>query len=196
MWVVIGLGNPGKRYARTKHNFGFWVVDALAEKYNVNFRTGRGDYLLAKVPQRFVLVKPTTFMNNSGLAVVAVQQFFQIDSTELLVVYDDLDLPLGTVRFRPRGSSGGHRGVSSIIERLSHSDFLRLRLGIATDDHMRPAEKYVLKPFRGEDEERVAEVIQDACSGIEFLINHNITETMNRFNGKSLTPENREDSIS
>lgn len=189
MWTFIGLGNPGSKYAKTKHNFGFWIIDRLAQKYDLSFKSGRGPYIYAKHFDQFLLVKPTTYMNDSGRGVTSVRQFFNIVESEILVVYDELDLPLGSIRFRAQGSSGGHKGMTSIIQGLNTDQFPRLRVGIGTSAHMRPAEKYVLTPFRASEENLKSEVLDKAVDGLEYLLSHSISETMNSFNIK---PEKNE----
>jgi len=184
MNILVGLGNPGRKYSDTKHNFGFWVLNRFAEKRSLTFEAGKGDYLLAKKGD-LICIKPTSFMNNSGMPVLDVKQFFKVEPEQFLVVYDDIDLPLGTIRFRDGGGTGGHKGIESIIYQTQNEKFNRLRIGIATDDDMRPAERYVLSPFRDEQKESVNEMIEKACEGIEYYLSHNIKETMNQFNEKT-----------
>ena len=183
MNILVGLGNPGRNYSDTKHNFGFWVLNRFAKKRSLTFQAGKGDYLLAKKGD-LICIKPTSFMNNSGMPVLDVKQFFKVEPEQFLVVYDDIDLPLGTIRFRDGGGTGGHKGIESIIYQTQNEKFNRLRIGIATDDDMRPAEKYVLAPFRAEQKESVNEIIEKACEGIEYYLSHDIKETMNQFNEK------------
>ena len=184
MNILVGLGNPGRKYSDTKHNFGFWVLNRFAEKRSLTFEAGKGDYLLAKKGD-LICIKPTSFMNNSGMPVLDVKQFFKVEPEQFLVVYDDIDLPLGTIRFRDGGGTGGHKGIESIIYQTQNEKFNRLRIGIATDDDMRPAERYVLSPFRDEQKESVNKMIEKACEGIEYYLSHNIKETMNQFNEKT-----------
>ena len=183
MNILVGLGNPGRKYSDTKHNFGFWVIDRFAEKKSLTFQTGKGDYLLAK-KGKLVCIKPTTFMNTCGVSLLDVKQFFKAKPEDILVVYDDIDLPLGTQRFRKSGGTGGHKGIESIIYQLQSEDFNRLRIGIATDDDMKPSEKYVLSPFQKQDEEIKTEMIEKTCEGIDYYLSHNMKETMNKFNEK------------
>ena len=184
MNILVGLGNPGRKYSDTKHNFGFWVLNRFAEKRSLTFQAGKGNYLLAKKGD-LICIKPTSFMNNSGMPVLDVKQFFKVEPEQFLVVYDDIDLPLGTIRFRDGGGTGGHKGIESIIYQTQNEKFNRLRIGIATDDDMRPAERYVLSPFRDEQKESVNEMIEKACEGIEYYLSHDIKETMNQFNEKT-----------
>jgi len=181
MTVLVGLGNPGRNYSDTKHNFGFWVLDKFAEKRSLKFQAGKGDYLLVK-SNDIALVKPTTYMNNSGMAVADYCRYFQNTPEELLVVYDDIDLPLGTLRFKPSGGSGGHKGMESIIYQLESEDFNRLRIGISAENEMGPSERYVLSPFPKDWKEKINEMIEKACDGIDYFLTHDMKETMNKFN--------------
>ena len=183
MNILVGLGNPGRNYSETKHNFGFWVLNRFTEKRSLTFQAGKGDYLLAKKGD-IICIKPTSFMNNSGIPVLEVKQFFKAEQGQFLVMYDDIDLPLGTIRFRDGGGTGGHKGIESIIYQTRSEKFNRLRIGIATEDEMRPAERFVLSPFKEGQKEIVNEMIDKACDGIEYYLSHDIKETMNQFNDK------------
>jgi PTH1 family peptidyl-tRNA hydrolase len=177
------LGNPGRRFARTRHNFGYRVADRFAESRQAAFVPGKGDYVYA-VPQTddLVVIKPTSFMNVCGIAVRDAMAFFKAAPENTLVVFDDIDLPLGTLRFRMKGGAGGHKGVESIIYQLGSEDFPRLRLGIASDAPMRPSEKYVLKSFRAVDKPVVEEVIQRSVDGINDFLTNGVDTAMTRFN--------------
>jgi len=185
MNILVGLGNPGRKYSDTKHNFGFWAIDRFAEKNSLTFQAGKGDYLLTK-REKLVCVKPTTFMNASGTALLDVKQFFKVEPENILVVYDDIDLPLGILRFRQSGGTGGHKGLESIIYQLQSEDFNRMRIGIATEDDMKPSERYVLSPFKKHDEKIKNEMIEKACDGIDYYLSHDIKKTMNKFNEKQI----------
>ena len=183
MNILVGLGNLGRKYSDTKHNFGFWAIDRFAEKKSLTFQAGKGDYLLAK-KGNLVCIKPTIFMNTIGVSLLDVKQFFKAETGSFLVVYDDIDLPLGTLRFRKSGGTGGHKGIESIIYQLQSEDFNRLRMGIATDDDMRPSEKYVLTPFQNREEKLKNETLEKACEGIDYFLSHDMKKTMNKFNEK------------
>ena len=183
MKCFIGLGNPGDQYNNTKHNFGYWVIDSYLKKNNLQFKLGKGDFVFSKTDKK-ILAKTTTFMNNSGLAVKDIMQSFSVNKEDVVVVYDDIDLPLGTIRFKSGGSSGGHRGLDSIIYNLQSEDFIKLKIGIATNENMRPSESYVLKPFPIKYNAEIVQVIDNACEGMSYLANNSINETMNRFNRK------------
>ena len=183
MNILVGLGNPDRKYSDTKHNFGFWILDLFTEKRSLTFQAGKGDYLLAK-RGKLVCIKPTIFMNTIGVSLLDVKQFFKAETENFLVVYDDIDLPLGTLRFRKSGGTGGHKGIESIIYQLQSEDFNRLRMGIATDDDMRPSEKYVLTPFQNREEKLKNEMLEKACEGIDYFLSHDMKKTMNKFNEK------------
>ena len=183
MIILVGLGNPGRKYSDTKHNFGFWILDHFTEKKSLTFQAGKRDYLIAK-KERLICIKPTTFMNNSGVALLDIKHFFKAESKNFLVIHDDIDLPLGTLRFRTGGGTGGHKGIESIIYQLQSEEFNRLRIGIATNDNMKPSEKYVLSPFHKRNENTKNEMVEKACEGIDYYLLHNMSETMNKFNEK------------
>ena len=181
MKIIVGLGNPGSNYSSTKHNFGFWVVDRFVQNSSLKYKSGKGDYLYAKSGD-LILAKPTTYMNNSGVAIGEICRNFNVSAEDVIVAYDDIDLPLGTIRLRPFGGTGGHKGVESIIYHLKSENYNRLRLGIATDEHMRPAEKYVLKPFPEKYNDEIKIVINHACDALSFFLDNGIVEAMNKFN--------------
>ena len=181
MKCIIGLGNPGDQYKDTKHNFGYWVIDSYLKKNDLKLKLGKGDYVFADNSD-FVIAKTTAFMNNSGHAVKSIVDYFSIQLDELVIVYDDIDLPLGSVRFKQGGSSGGHRGLDSIIYHLSSQDFVKLKLGIATNQNMRPSEEYVLKSFPLKYNEDIDVAVSKACDGLDFFLKNTINETMNKFN--------------
>lgn len=183
MIAFVGLGNPGNEYANTKHNAGFWVVDELARRWEKSYKPGRGDYVFAEDLDRDVfLVKPTTGMNVSGTAVKQVARSFDIILEDLFIVVDDVDLPLGKLRFRPKGGDGCHRGMESVIYHLGNTHFPRLRFGVAAEDQKRPAETYVLKPFRKKDQSLVGEMVQTAADSLESFLKEGLDRTMNRYN--------------
>ena len=184
MIAFVGLGKVGDRYARTKHNFGFWVVDEIARRRNLSFSPGKGDYVYAESPsgEGTLLVKPTSGMNVSGVPVNDIRHQWAIDLSNLNVIMDDVDLPLGTMRIRPRGGDGCHRGLESIIYHLESTEFPRVRMGIGTDEEMRPAEAYVLEPFRKDDEPLALEMAQCGADGAEGILINGLEKTMAEFN--------------
>ncbi|NPV68011.1 MAG: aminoacyl-tRNA hydrolase [Anaerolineae bacterium] len=185
-YLIVGLGNPGVKYANTRHNIGFRCVDALAERHGLSFDRKQGKALIASgtiVGQPVLLIKPQTYMNLSGDAVSAVANFYRITPDRLLVIFDDLDLPVGTVRIRKSGGAGGHKGMISIIERLGTQEFSRIRVGIGRPSgRMDPAD-YVLLPFREGDESiLVAETIDRVAQAVQSWLADGIEITMNRYN--------------
>ena len=178
--LVVGLGNPGTKYSLTKHNFGFWIIDKIVEKCSLKWQSGYGDYLYAK-HNDMIFAKPTSFMNHSGVAVKDLLRHYS--QTELIIVYDDIDLPLGSIRFKESGGTGGHKGIESIIYQLETEEFHRLKVGIALDDiNMKPSENYVLKPFPKKYQEDVQTMITRSVDALEFYFENSIVETMNKYN--------------
>ncbi|MDD2420772.1 MAG: aminoacyl-tRNA hydrolase [Heliobacteriaceae bacterium] len=185
MKVIVGLGNPGREYAGTRHNVGFMVVDYLADRWGVSRFQARFRGLLAEAwlgTEKILLFKPQTFMNLSGQAVFDLVSFYKLKPADLLVVFDDLDLSTGRLRGRGRGGSGGHRGVESIIYLLGSEDFPRLKIGIGRPPDQRPAAAHVLTTFRPEEAFAMAGVIQRVADAVELWVKVGITEVMNRFN--------------
>ena len=183
MIAFIGLGNIGDQYADTKHNAGFWVVDEVAQRQKLSFNPGKGHYVFARqIRRKFLLVKPTTGMNRSGNAVLEVVETWNLFPQDIIAVVDDVDLPLGSIRIRPKGGDGCHRGMENIIYQLQSDQFPRIRLGIGTDENMRPAENYVLKPFRSDDQDTASEMVQTGADTIENILIHGLNKTMSQFN--------------
>lgn len=190
MIVFVGLGNIGDEYSSTKHNAGFWVVNELAKRMNISFKPGKGDYVYAEDRNKdIVLIKPTTGMNRSGLAVQQVLDKWNVELENLYLIVDDIDLNLGTLRIRPSGGDGCHRGMESIIYQLNDNKFPRIRFGIKASDHKRPAEKYVLKSFRKQDQQLAEEMVQQVADAVMSIINNGIDTTMNKFNRIEKTKE-------
>jgi PTH1 family peptidyl-tRNA hydrolase len=183
MIAFIGLGNPGDKYANTKHNAGFWVVDELARRQKLSFKPGKGPYVFAQHKRREVLlIKPTTGMNRSGNAVKDVANRWDLLPSDIHVIVDDVDLPLGSIRIRPKGGDGCHRGMENIIYQLQSDQFPRIRLGIGIDENMRPAEKYVLKPFQSNDVSEAEAMVKRAADALANLLVRGLSHTMNHFN--------------
>jgi PTH1 family peptidyl-tRNA hydrolase len=190
MFFVIGLGNPGSRYSGTRHNVGFAVVDLLAQHLQLSFKAGRGEFLIANgnvEGTSLVIVKPLTYMNQSGLAVQEVQEEFGAVPEQLLVVCDDFQLPLGQLRLRLRGSDGGHNGLTSIIYHVQSDGFPRLRCGIASSSM--PPEKnllanFVLEEFVPEERPVVDQMIERAKTACLFVFTAGMATAMNEFNKK------------
>ena len=183
MTIFVGLGNHETRYHNTKHNVGYWVLDSFAKKYGLEFKPGKGNYFVAKKGSSFMLIKPTTGMNMSGLAVKDVMFQWQLIPSEIVVVVDDVDLPLGSIRIRPKGGDGCHRGLENIIYQIKTNEFARIRLGVAEPlKKTRPSEEYVLKPFDKDSNEDVEEMIQRCADAMQSLVVNGLNHTMNKFN--------------
>lgn len=181
--AYVGLGNPGVKYSNTKHNAGYWVVDEWARRHHLIFEPGKGSYLAAKHKSRDVLiVKPTSGMNLSGAIVREISKKWDLMPPDIYVVVDDVDLPLGKIRLRPKGGDGCHRGMENIIYHLKTNFFPRLRLGIATEENMRPAEKYVLKPFRSTELDKVKRMIVEGADALDSILTQGINYSMNKYN--------------
>ena len=183
MKLIVGLGNPGDNYRLTKHNFGFWIVDELVEQRSLKYKLGKGDYVFA-LDNDYMFLKPTSFMNNSGVAIKQALNYYK-NIDDIIVIYDDIDIELGQIRFRLNGSDGGHNGVKSIIYQLNTDVFDRLKIGIATELNMRPSEVYVLKSFPKKYIDLVNEVIEYATDGINYYLNNDINSTMNNYNKRN-----------
>ena len=182
MKCLIGLGNPGAEYEGSRHNFGFMVVDRVAKLKNMEFKPGKGKYWESQDKNSsLLLVKPTTFVNDSGRAVKEVKERYGFPFSKLMVIYDDLDLPLGSVRIRQRGGSGGHHGMESIIYHLNNEDFPRIRLGI-DDDNRSDDVDFVLSRFEESQLDDVEKTVNYAAEGaLEFIYN-SIDMSMNKYN--------------
>jgi PTH1 family peptidyl-tRNA hydrolase len=185
MKIIVGLGNPGFTYRRTRHNLGFMVAKLVTEQRGIRFHRGRwkcalGEGSIGK--EEVVLVRPLTFMNASGECVAAVMKHYQRDLPDLLVVCDDVALDLGRLRVRRAGSAGGHKGISSIIHSLHSQEFARLRLGVGEPPEGRDMMSYVLAPFRRNEWPTVHEMLDRAAQAVETWVYYGAEEAMNRFN--------------
>jgi len=185
--MIVGLGNPGPAYRHTRHNFGFLAIDELSDALNIQVRRlkfkamlGEGRFGDSKV----VLVKPMTFMNESGRAVAPLMHFYKLPLSNLLVIHDDLDLPLGTLRLRPSGGTSGQRGMASIITQLGTQEFPRMRLGIGRPPGQMDPVDYVLKDFLPSEQDLLKIVLQTAVEACQTFITEGLTKTMNKYNGE------------
>ena len=185
MKLVVGLGNPGRRYHATRHNIGFAVADALARRLGTEFEHGRANALTARVGRgadAMLIVKPLTMMNLSGEAVGGLASFYKTDALDILVVADDVNLPLGRLRLRARGSAGGHNGFRSIIESLGTDAFPRLRVGVGRGDVTRDLADHVLATFDDDERDEVTNAMARAADAVETFLAEGIEAAMNLYN--------------
>ena len=183
--IIVGLGNPGPRYAGTRHNVGFACIDRLAKQWDIplsdrrqHAALGQGEVAGAPV----VLAKPRTFMNNSGEAVRYLLARFRAQPSDLVIIYDEMDLPLGIIRLRPRGGAAGHQGMASIINVLGANKFPRVRVGIGKPETADDWVRYVLEPFTQDELKKVDDVVDRVAASVDSLIKDGIDRAMNRFN--------------
>ncbi|GEM32110.1 aminoacyl-tRNA hydrolase [Nocardia neocaledoniensis] len=172
--LVIGLGNPGPEYERTRHNVGFLVADVLAERVGGRFAVHKksgADLLQARLDGRQILIaKPRTYMNLSGRPVAALAKFFSVPADQVIVVHDELDLPFGTIRLKQGGGEGGHNGLRSISQALTTKDYLRTRIGIGRPPGRQDPADYVLKPFAAPERKEVPVIVEQAADAVELLL--------------------------
>jgi PTH1 family peptidyl-tRNA hydrolase len=191
--LIVGLGNPGIEYQFTPHNLGFLAIDRIANDCGVEVRNRQCRALTARAEisgEQVLLAKPETFMNLSGMSVRELAAKYEIrPETDLIVIYDELDLPLGTIRIRQRGSSAGHNGMTSVIGALGTQEFLRIRLGIAPNRKVADGMKFVLKPFRKSQLKTVDEVLDSAAEAVNVIFKEGPAAAMNRFNRKAEVEE-------
>jgi PTH1 family peptidyl-tRNA hydrolase len=188
--LIVGLGNPGPRYARNRHNIGFQCIDMLARRHHVEvnrmqLRASVGDGWVSRRDERrkMILAKPLTYMNASGEAIGPLMRFYQLEPDDLIVVHDDIDLAAATLRLRRNGSSGGQNGIKSIIQHVGSQDFHRVRVGIGRPPgRMDPAD-YVLQDFAPAEEESIAVVREKVCDALECWMFEGIDAAMNHYNG-------------
>ncbi len=184
-WLIVGLGNPGKKYAQTRHNVGFHIVDRLAETAGFVFDRQKHQAMLARGKLDGVsvmLVKPQTFMNLSGKSVAPLARFYKIPPERIFVIFDDLDLPTARLRIRLKGGAGGHKGMRSIINLLGTQEFPRMRIGIGRPPGQMPVEAYVLQAFSPAEWEEMVVTYTRAVDAIRTVITEGVETAMNKFN--------------
>lgn len=189
MKIIAGLGNPGSEYAATKHNVGFMLLDALAAKLNISASDWqeKDNALVAKVrigTESVLLVKPLTYMNESGRAIAPLMNFYKLAVTDLIVVHDDMDIPAGTIRLRKKGSAGGHNGIKSILAHVGDENFSRVRIGIGRPLPQWTVVNHVLAPFTAEDAPKIKAAIEYLLPAVECIVTDGIDAAMNKFNPK------------
>lgn len=185
MKIVVGLGNPGKRYGRGRHNLGFMVVDHLAAEHCISVSEKKyhslvGDWELDH--ERVVLVKPQSYMNRSGEAITSLFRYLPVSAKDLVVIHDDLDLPFGRIRLRGKGSAAGHRGILSILEVLGNENFFRIRIGIGRPPGGVEPTDFVLSPFTGEELPLLEQVVSRAAQAVQTLLTDGPRQAMEKFN--------------
>ncbi|SKA78767.1 peptidyl-tRNA hydrolase, PTH1 family [Clostridium sp. USBA 49] len=184
MHLIVGLGNPGDDYKNTRHNIGFDALDLIASKYNIKinrikFKGIYGDGIIAG--EKVILLKPSTYMNLSGESVIEALNFYKIPKENMIVIYDDISLPVGRMRIRPEGSAGGHNGIKNIIRHLSSESFPRIKVGIG--EPKGDLISYVLGHFSKEEREILDKIFSYVSDAVETIIKKGVTEAMNKFNG-------------
>lgn len=199
MKLIVGLGNPGDKYQNTRHNLGFRVVDQLGERLEVsnwkidkNFKAEIAEINqpLSSNNSKLLLAKPQTYMNNSGMAVLALDTFYKIHDTDLIVVHDDLDLPLGKIKIRLGGAAGGHHGVESVIKYLGTDKFIRVRIGIGNIHALEgekgrkhfDAEKFVVDEFDPSEETKIKKIIKESVGALQIILEKGIEKAQNQYN--------------
>jgi PTH1 family peptidyl-tRNA hydrolase len=185
-WLIVGLGNPGEKYEKTRHNLGFMLIDLLASQFQIQIKREECRSLIGQTifeNQTLEFVKPQTFMNLSGEAISCLVKKESRDSKKIIVIVDDLALPLGTIRIRSKGSDGGHNGLKSTIACLKTKEFIRIRIGIQPDHPLSNTSKFVLENFSKKDFETVDSVLERSADAVRCLISEGINKTMSQFNG-------------
>ena len=184
MFLIVGLGNPGKEYENTRHNIGFDAIDKIAEKYNIElnrikFKSVYGEGFIGG--EKVILLKPTTYMNLSGESLRAIMDFYKLSNEDVLVLYDDISLEVGIIRIREKGSAGGHNGIKSIIAHLGSDIFSRIKIGVGQPKS--DLVNHVLGKFSKEEREVLEETLKAVVDSVEVIIKTDTKEAMNRFNG-------------
>ncbi|OIJ14463.1 aminoacyl-tRNA hydrolase [Anaerobacillus arseniciselenatis] len=185
MKLIVGLGNPGKKYEATRHNVGFWAIDELAESLNIslNHEKWKGQFGFEVINgEKVFLLKPLTYMNLSGEAVRPLMDFYKIPLEDIVVIYDDLDLPPGKIRLRQKGGHGGHNGIKSLLAHLENEKFKRIRIGVGRPEPGTSVANYVLSTFAPSEKLEVSEAVKQATKASEAWLSEDFITVMNRFN--------------
>ena len=186
MYIIAGLGNPGKEYAGSRHNVGFMTLDELADRYNIDVREKAHKALIGKgmiEGNKVILVKPQTYMNLSGESIRSVMDYYKTEPSEFIVIYDDISLDVGQLRIRKKGSAGGHNGIKNIIAHLGTQEFPRIKVGVGDKPPRMDLADYVLSRFSKEDREKMEQAFKDAAEAVEVMIAEGPDAAMNQFNG-------------
>lgn len=195
MILVVGLGNPGKQYTQTKHNVGFLVIDELGKRVGIEVSKDKFQSLCGEgflQDNKLLLIKPQTYMNRSGDAVLSASNFYKIDPENIIVVHDEMDISLGRIIIRPGGGSAGNNGIKSIISNLGTKDFIRVRMGIGKPSTKEDGANHVLSGFSKSESAMIEDSIQTAADAVLEIINNGLQSAMNKYNIKSRNNENKE----
>lgn len=191
VWIVAGLGNPGPEYANSRHNCGFRTIDKLKEKIasdQKELQKFKGKYISCDYKgKKLILLKPETYMNNSGESIEAAMHWFKTDEAHLIVIYDDFDIPAGHVRLRPKGSAGTHNGMKSVLQYTNTEDFARIRIGIGPKKKEMDIIPFVLGNFTGDEAALMDKAFEMGADAVLYIIENGISDAMNRFNSKSVS---------
>jgi len=186
-WIIVGLGNPGSQYDRTRHNVGFRVMDALADSLGVKLNRSRFRALTATATiggEKVLLLKPQTFMNASGMAVEPAAAYYKVPTDRILVIFDDISLPIGKIRIRADGSAGGHNGLKSLISALGGQNFPRIKVGVGAKPHPDyDLADWVLSKFSAKEEKDLAPAVENAVDAVSFFLKNGTEKTAAKFNG-------------
>lgn len=193
MYYIVGLGNPGIQYENTRHNAGFITIDYLARKYSIDVRKIKFKSLIGQgviSGQKVMLVKPQTYMNNSGEAIREIYNYFDFEHDKLIVIYDDIDIDFGSIRIRKKGSAGTHNGMKSIIYNLEFDDFPRIKVAVGKKPSYMDLANFVLSGFSKQEVKIIEEEVKFASDAIEMILEEGIEKTMSMFNSKRLVEDN------
>lgn len=193
MYCIVGLGNPGLKYENTRHNAGFLTIDYLANKFGIDVKKSKFKSLYGQgviSGQKVMLVKPQTYMNNSGEAVREIKNFYKFDIDKLIIIYDDIDIEFGTIRIRKKGSAGTHNGMKSIIYQIQDDKFPRIKIAVGKKPEYMDLANFVLSGFTEREAEVIREEIKLAADSIETMIESSIDMSMNKFNSVKLLEDN------
>lgn len=186
MKMIVGLGNPGTKYEKTRHNAGFWVVDELSKKYGIPVRRKSMNAMIGTgqiLGERVLLVKPLTYMNLSGEAIRPLADYYNIPTEDILVIYDDIDIPFGSVRIRKSGSSGSHNGMKSTVQELGETTFPRIRISVGRPEQPIPLADYVLGVPTEKEQKVLDQCVKRAADGVEYALKDGVNQAMNKING-------------
>lgn len=186
MYVIVGLGNPGKQYNKTRHNVGFDVIDMLAKEYGISVTKIKHKALIGEGrigTEKVLLVKPQTYMNLSGETLIDIYNYYKVDLENIVVIYDDIDLDVGKLRIRKKGSAGTHNGMRSIVKCLGSTEFPRVRVGVSKPMPGQNLADFVLSRFRKEEADDLSMGLEKACNAVDCIIRENLDLAMNKYNG-------------